>query len=997
MRERPVRYLLVPPVTLAALLSACGGGASSRAIDPASTRDAAAAGTGADAPVTPAGKPSNDGGGPSAPMAEEGPIAPPLPRPVWRWGPARKDDCTAEGLRQVSAPLRNVPSGTSAQAACQQAPRNVMGIDFARPDRCAGDGNDLRGQWDVPDSSCLSTPPPPPSRGADGPLASTAPLEGFADLHLHLMANLGFGGSVVWGGAYGPPAEVLGPIPSFMKAGHDRTEAFFDGKIGEGLIGLATHAETGFPSFNSWPNRTLATHQQSHEDWLLRAYQGGLRLMVMLAVNSEDMFGRGENDLGLLNAITKVQPVLAPGRTSNDMEALEWQVRETYRMQASIDARHGGPGKGWFRIVRDPEEASAVIAGGRLAVVLGTELQHLFNCDSDRPACSPETIVEGLDRLEAMGVTYVFPIHHKLNQFGGPTQFNVLTNGPTEACHETQEDCSSVGLTPLGKFLVEELTARGMFIDTEHMSWKALDDALAIVEARRYPVMASHVGPFDLKADDWQHEQVRRTDQLRRILGTGGMLGIIYGVGVSEYATSKTAPVRLPMSCGGADHWANAYLYMKDLARGGLRGEAGLITVGSDWNGFASWPSPRYGQDPCQPYTARDGKPIPKPARISYPLAPPPGLVPAAVGGSPPLPQMTTPRRWSYDEEGLMHVGLTPELLEDMRLMGLSLGDLEPLYRSARGVVETWRRARARMVPGDRHQLRWVPDRAFDLMDFEGHRDPARDVLVEAGGSDALAGERLALCRRRRDQRLGVERDGRCQLVEEGGAAPAMAAGPLLAQHSGRCLDVDGESSRDGARVQQYACHGGVNQRWLMRPTGTSAGAQPLFEIVSEGSGKCLAIGGAGTAPGAEATQTTCNGSPNQRWAAVRVGNSFSLRPSSSGLCLAIPDQSRSNNADVRQSACTGAADQLWQIDALRADDHHRLFQTALGGFAWLPAPTEPHVVPVTVTADGQRPICRGVARPRLVGVVTGDSCVGATPDGTPGQTRTFERLYQSR
>lgn len=29
-----------------------------------------------------------------------------------------------------------------------------------------------------------------------------------------------------------------------------------------------------------------------YEDWLLRAYQGGVRLMVMLAQNSEDMFGR---------------------------------------------------------------------------------------------------------------------------------------------------------------------------------------------------------------------------------------------------------------------------------------------------------------------------------------------------------------------------------------------------------------------------------------------------------------------------------------------------------------------------------------------------------------------------------------------------------------------------------------------------------------------------------------------------------------------------------
>ena len=143
-----------------------------------------------------------------------------------------------------------------------------------------------------------------------------------------------------------------------------------------------------------------------------------------------------------------------------------------------------------------------------------------------------------------------------------------------------------------------------MLIDTEHMSWKAFDDALAIVEARRYPVIASHVGPFDLKADGFQNEQVRRTDQLRRMLAVGGMLGIIYGVGVEEYAPSKTAKVQVPISCGGADRWANAYLYMRDLAGdGGLGGAVALggrVTIGSDWNGFASWPGPRFGAEPCQ-------------------------------------------------------------------------------------------------------------------------------------------------------------------------------------------------------------------------------------------------------------------------------------------------------------------------------------------------------------------------------------------------------------
>lgn len=946
---------------------------------------------------------TRDGGGPSgatsdAPGAtpdDAAPIPPPPPRPVWRWGPVQKDGCTGEGQRQLSAPLRNVPPGTPALAACAQAPRNVMGIDFPRPDRCLAEGNGARGQWDVPDSSCRSTAPAAPKRGADDLPAESAPLEGFADLHLHQMSHLGFAGSVVWGGAFGDPGAVLGPIPAAMKAGHDRTEALFDGRIAEGLIGLVSHEESGFPGFTSWPSRELATHQQAHEDWLFRAYQGGLRLMVMLAVNSEDMFGRGENDLPFIGNVP-IQPVRAAGRTSNDMEALEWQVREAYRMQDHIDARNGGPGRGWYRIVRDPEEASAVIAGGRLAVVLGTELQHLFNCDSDRPACSEATVAEGLDRLEAMGVSYVFPIHHKLNQFGGPTQFNVLTNGPTEECHETAEACSSVGLTPLGRFLVEELTARGMFIDTEHMSWKALEDTLAIVEARRYPVMASHVGPFDLKADAFQTEQVRRTDQLRRIFQTGGMTGIIYSVGVEEYAPRKEAPVRVPISCGGADRWANAYLYMKDLAGGGLRGSGGVVTVGSDWNGFASWPGPRFGQAPCQARATTGGQPLPKPAPVSYPLPLPAKLVPAAIGGSPTLPQLTLPRRWSYDDEGMMHAGLTPEFMEDLRLVGLNLSDLEPLYRSARGVVELWRTARAREVPGDRRHLRWVPAQAFDLISDPvtmASRPQDRDVLAEPG---------LPLCRSRLGQLLGIEKAGACLLVEgdltdpaatPAATAMASAALPISSYHAGRCLDVDSESLRDGARVQQYTCSGAAHQRWRLRAVAVAVGQQ--YEIVSESSGKCLEVEGDGTQPGAGAQQRTCNGAPNQRWAPQRLGNTFSLRPASSGLCLEVADQSRANGATVRQSPCTGAADQLWQVEALRAADHQRLYQSARQKIAWLPTPTTEHPLPVRVASD--RVICRSQQSPRLVGVVGGDACVGRTPDGTAARTTAFERLYQAR
>ncbi|WP_369332899.1 RICIN domain-containing protein [Nonomuraea candida] len=41
----------------------------------------------------------------------------------------------------------------------------------------------------------------------------------------------------------------------------------------------------------------------------------------------------------------------------------------------------------------------------------------------------------------------------------------------------------------------------------------------------------------------------------------------------------------------------------------------------------------------------------------------------------------------------------------------------------------------------------------------------------------------------------------------------------LVARHSGKCLDVTGHSTADGARLIQYACGGGQNQQFTRNAT----------------------------------------------------------------------------------------------------------------------------------------------------------------------------------
>jgi hypothetical protein len=64
----------------------------------------------------------------------------------------------------------------------------------------------------------------------------------------------------------------------------------------------------------------------------------------------------------------------------NDMVAVDREIDETYALERYIDAQSGGPGRGWFRVVKTPAEARAVIDEGKLAVILGIETSTLFDC-----------------------------------------------------------------------------------------------------------------------------------------------------------------------------------------------------------------------------------------------------------------------------------------------------------------------------------------------------------------------------------------------------------------------------------------------------------------------------------------------------------------------------------------------------------------------------------------------------------------------------------------
>ncbi|MCD0447229.1 RICIN domain-containing protein [Glycomyces sp. A-F 0318] len=131
----------------------------------------------------------------------------------------------------------------------------------------------------------------------------------------------------------------------------------------------------------------------------------------------------------------------------------------------------------------------------------------------------------------------------------------------------------------------------------------------------------------------------------------------------------------------------------------------------------------------------------------------------------------------------------------------------------------------------------------------------------------------------------------------------------IVNRNSGRCVDVVGGSTADGAEIIQYDCHGGANQQWELQDAGGG-----YYRIVSSASGRCLDVDAASTADGARAIQWACNGGTNQQWQLRAAGNHTELVARHSGKCLGVVGASTANSARLQQFTCSGAASQQWTL-----------------------------------------------------------------------------------
>lgn len=545
---------------------------------------------------------------------------------------------------------------------------------------------------------------------------------GISDIHSHILANFAFGGGGIFHGAPFHSLGVehaLGSCEKFhgfegrkdlfgfgFDNGSNIDFNFFFQAIFSGRLPSFNHHTDGHPTFTTWPSASFSsTHQVQYYKWLERAWRGGLRLVVQHAVNNQmicDFLGNGH-----------IQPIRYP---CYDMVAVDRQIEEIYRMQDYIDAQEGGPGRGWFRIATSPEQARGIINSGRMAVVLGIETSTLFNCFLTTPdgfePCTEEIVAERLEDYYDRGVRVLFPVHKYDNAFsagdghkgfielgnflqtghfgnftsecdpgipggfdGGRMAFPGL-NEPRDNYVEAVdfdfqrfydnlfgslspilgrlispppappgEHCQKFGLTPLGEFLIERMMKLGMLIEVDHFPRKSYRRVFEMLNENDYPAVGSHGRDF---ADVYR-------------------LG---GVSTGGFSTCRSTTRQATVDDGFQRR------LQKIVDNGGYPG----LGFGFDLNGFAGAPGPRFGPRGC-------GSPQTDP--VTYPFT--------SYAGDVTFQQPKVGvRTLDFNTEGLVHIGLLPEMIEDVRRDGVTDEELEPLFRSAEAYLRTWEKAERR-------------------------------------------------------------------------------------------------------------------------------------------------------------------------------------------------------------------------------------------------------------------------------------------------------------
>jgi microsomal dipeptidase-like Zn-dependent dipeptidase len=429
------------------------------------------------------------------------------------------------------------------------------------------------------------------------------------------------------------------------------------GAVGSEFIGMieGTEGDTGLHLGRKqvptqWPRWDTIAHQQAFEGWLKQAKDGGLSLVTVSLVSN-----------GFLCSALPYQNL---NRPCDEMADIDVQVQ----MARAFDARTD-----WAEIALSPAHARQIIGAGKLAMVLSIETSKLFGTKDWRAE---------LNRFHSLGVRSIQPVHQLDNRFGGAAPHNVIFHAAQflENCHidydcgltgsgytlgfDVDANCRNTkGLTAEGKALVQELMAKGMLIDVAHMSERSVQDSFAVSQANNYyPLYISH-GHFRevMNPALAANEKTTPAWVVKYVRQTGGM----FGLRTAHDETRTYTRTTVANNCQGSTRsLAQAY----EFGRQGLKVPMGF---GADLNGFIQQTRPRFGPNgACSAGFQAEADAQANQQRLSGP---------ARLGTD-------------FDVYGLAHVGLLPDVVRDLKQLGVNTTGLE---NSAETFIRMWERAQS--------------------------------------------------------------------------------------------------------------------------------------------------------------------------------------------------------------------------------------------------------------------------------------------------------------
>jgi hypothetical protein len=505
-------------------------------------------------------------------------------------------------------------------------------------------------------------------------------LSGWVDLHTHPMINLAFGGKLVHGGP-----DVGSLLPQDVSC-HGATRATSEGQAlsddrpshggwnlldfpcGDNLRQLLHHefqqgngalltggAAKGYPDFLEWPKWNDITHQKMWYEWIRRARDGGLRVMVALATNNKT----------LGDAVSGPGDAPTDDRTSADLQLGE--------MKAFV-ARHSD----FMEVAFGAADVKRIVQAGKIAVVLGLEIDNIGNFNrlpagllsgpaGELPQSGKDIISGEIQRLYDAGARYILPIHVVDNAFGGTAIYkdDFNTSNLREAGHFWDIECADGsddithtytdgydplraaaaflklgldparrsgpgptcqghrnkrGLTLQGIYAIKQMMKRGMIVDIDHMSHHSAETTLDIAEQFGYPIVSGHTGIRGQAGGDAENSRTR--SQMQRISKLHGMLGLgSDGVSRSAWASQYQTAMNI-MGYQSRDTTKAIY-------------RDGAISFGTDLNGLVKGPMPGGGN------------------RVVYDAS-----FPKSSSGS---------KSWDYNTDGVVHYGMLADFVRDVR------------------------------------------------------------------------------------------------------------------------------------------------------------------------------------------------------------------------------------------------------------------------------------------------------------------------------------------